>query len=256
LKIIEPDSKYNKRQFNLLNSYRNLLAGNNKKVYSTILEEFAMVPFDMKSNKSAMVVALQFVNRPADVQPIFEAIKMDSMDIQNCQDCIIRIYVKSLADIELNKYDGVIKLLEPIIETVEDLFLKKALIASYVRSGNDIKAAKFLNKLELLNKLEIYEDLCLFTAKEYLLLGNTSKANSYLTKITTVSANATNKTLFAEALYFKNDYATAEKILKELLAKNPENIDFIAKLAICNFKMNNQKQAEKYTRKHTQTKKI
>ena len=246
LKAIEPDSKNNKRQLNLLNTYGALLAGNNKKVYNTAMEEFAFVPFDLLSNKSAMVVALKFVNRPQDVEPIFKAIKMESMDIRNCQDCIIRLYVKALADIELKKYDDAIKILEPIAETIEELFLKKTLIASYVRSGNDIKAAKFLNKLELLNKLEIYEDLCLFTAKEYLLLGNTSKANSYLTKITTVSANATNKTLFAEALYFKNDYATAEKILKELLAKNPENIDFIAKLAICNFKMNNQKQAEKY----------
>ncbi|MDO9276891.1 MAG: hypothetical protein Q7T92_15270 [Lutibacter sp.] len=246
LKAIEPDSKNNKRQLNLLNSYKALLAGNNKKVYNTILNEYEIAPFDLKSNKSAMVVALQFVNRPADVQPIFEAIKMDSMDIQNCQDCIIRIYVKALADIELNKYDGVIKLLEPITETVEELFLKKPLIASYVRSGNDTKAALFLNKFELLNKLETYEDLCLFTAKEYLLLGNTSKANDYLTKIISLTANATEKTLRVEAFYFKNDYVEAEKILKELLVKNPGNINLLAKLAICNFKMNNRIQVEKY----------
>lgn len=246
LKAIEPDSKNNKRQLNLLNTYRALLAGNNKKVYNTTLEEFAMAPFDLKSNKSTMVVALQFVNRPQDVEPIFKAIKMESMDIRNCQDCIIRIYVKALADIALKKYDDAMKLLEPVSEIFEETLLKKPLIAAYVRSGNDAKAAAFLNKFEMPNKLEIFQDLCLFTAKEYLLLGNIAKATDYLEKIISLPANTSEKTWRAEVFYFKNDYAEAEKILKELHSKNPENIDLLAKLAISNFKMNNQKQAEKY----------
>jgi hypothetical protein len=246
LKAIEPDSKNNKRQLNLLNTYRALLAGNNKKVYNTTLEEFAMVPFDLISNKSVMVVALKFVNRPQDVEPIFKAINMESMDIRNCQDCIIRIYVKTLADIELKKYGAAIKLLEPITEISEETLLKKPLIAAYVRSGNDAKAAAFLNKFEIQNKLETFQDLCLFTAKEYLLLGNSTKATEYLEKTISLPANTSEKTLRAEAFYLNNDYADAEKLLKELYAKNSENIDLLAKLAICNFKMNNTKQTEKH----------
>ncbi|MDP2069496.1 MAG: tetratricopeptide repeat protein [Lutibacter sp.] len=246
LKAIEHDSKNNKRQLNLLNTYRALLAGNNKKVYNTTLEEFAMAPFDLKSNKSTMVVALQFVNRPQDVEPIFNAVKMDSMDIQNCQDCINRIYVKALADVELKKYDVVIQLLEPMIETVENPFFKKPLIASYVRAKNDAKIDALLNKMQLLNKLVTYQDLCLFTAKEYLLMENADKANEYFNKIINSPKNTSEKTMLAEAFYYKNDFAEAEKIWKELHAQNKENIDFLAKLAICNLKMNNEKQAEKY----------
>ncbi|NEW78964.1 MAG: hypothetical protein GZ086_05955 [Gelidibacter sp.] len=246
LNAIEPDSKKNKRQLNLLNSYQALLAGNNKKVYSTIFQEYAMAPFDLKSNKSAMVVALQFVNRPETVEPIFNAIKMDSMDIQNCPDCISRVYVKALADIELKKYDDVIQLLEPIIETVENPFLKKPLIASYVRAKIDTKIDALLNKFQLLNKLETYQDLCLFTAKEYLLMGNAAKATEYFNKIINSPKNTSEKTMIAEAFYFKNDYVEAEKIFKELHTKNLENIDFLSKLAICKLKMNNEKQAEKY----------
>lgn len=245
LKAIEPDSKNNKRQLNLLNTYRALLAGNNKKVYNTTLEEFAMAPFDLKSNKSTMVVALQFVNRPQDVEPIFKAIKMESMDIRNCQDCIIRIYVKALADIELKNYEAAKQLLEPVSEIFEETLLKKPLIAAYVRSGNDVKAAAFLNKFEMPNKLEILQDLCLFTAKEYLLKGSSSKANEYLAKIISLPANTSEKALRAEAFYFNNDYAEAVKLLKELYAKNPENIDLLAKIAISNFKMHNIRQAEK-----------
>lgn len=246
LKAIEPDSKKNKRQLNLLNSYQALLAGNNKKVYQTILQEYAMAPFDLKSNKSAMVVALQFVNRPEAVEPIFNAIKMDSMDIQNCQDCISRVYVKALAYVELKKYDAVIQLLEPIVGTVESPFLKKPLIASYIRAKNDTKIDALLNKFQLLNKLETYQDLCLFIAKEYLLMGNTNKANEYFNKIIISPKNSSEETMLAEAFYYKNDFAAAEKIWKELHSQNKENIDFLAKLAICNLKMNNEKQAEKY----------
>jgi tetratricopeptide (TPR) repeat protein len=246
LKAIEPDSKKNIRQLNLLNSYEALLAGNNKKVYQTILQEYAIAPFDLKSNKSAMVVALQFVNRPEAVGPIFNAIKMDSMDIQNCQDCIIRIYVKALAYVELKKYDAVIQLLEPFVGTVESPFLKKPLIASYIRAKNDVKIDVLLNKFQLLNKLETYQDLCLFIAKEYLLMGNTDKANENFNKIINSPKNTSEKTMLAEAFYYKNDFAEAEKIWKELHAQNKGNIDFLAKLAICNLKMNNEKQAEKY----------
>lgn len=244
LKAIEPDSKNNKRQLNLLNTYSALLAGNNKKVYSTTLEEFAITPFDLKSNKSAMVVALQFVNQPLAVAPIFKAIKMDSMDLRNCQDCIIRVYVQALANIELKRYDAAMQLLEPATEISEETFIKKPLVVAYIRSGNDAKAATFLNKFEMINELETFLDLCLFTAKEYLLMGNISKANEYLDKV--INANSTETTMRAEAYYFKNNYKEAEKILKELYAKNQENIDVLAKLAICNFKMNNKKQAGKY----------
>lgn len=171
---------------------------------------------------------------------------MDSMDIQNCQDCISRIYVKALADVELKKYDAVIQVLEPMIESVESPFLKKPLIASYVRAKNDTKIDALLNKMQLLNKLVTYHDLCLFTAKEYLLMENADKANEYFNKIINSPKNTSEKTMLAEAFYFKNDFAEAEKIWKELHAQNKENIDFLAKLAICNHKMNNEKQAEKY----------
>lgn len=246
LKAIVPDTKSNKRQLNLLNSYRALLDGNNKKVFNSSLEEFAMAPFDLQSNKSTMVVALQFVNRPLVVAPIFKAIKMESMDIRNCQDCILRIYVKALADIELKKYKDVIQLLEPIVKTVEDSFLKKPLIASYIRSNDFKKATDLLIKLEQLDNLEIYLDLCLFTAKEYLLIGNTVKANEYLDKIINATKNTSEKTLRAEAFYFKNEFIDAEKLLKELHQKNKENIDLLIKIAICNQKRNNKIQTEKY----------
>lgn len=246
LKAIKPDSKSNKRQLNLLNTYRALLAGNNKKVYNLVMAEFNITTFDISSNKSAMVVALQFVNRPLEVDPIFKVIKMESMDIHNCNDCIIRMYVKALADIELNKYEEVQNLLEPIIETTEATYIKKPLIAAYVRSGNFQKIAVFLDKYKLLNKSEDFQDLCLFTAKEFLLMGNTLKANEYLDKVINAPTTTSELYLRAQAFYYKKNYPEAEILLKNILKNDSNNSDIIAKIAICNLEMNKIKQANNY----------
>lgn len=246
LLTIKPDSKSNKRQQNLLNTYNALLAGNNKKVYNSVMEEYDITTFDISSNKSAMVVALQFVYRPQEVNPIFNAIKMDSLDIQNCKDCVTRIYVKALADIELKKYEDVQKQLEPIIEYTESTFIRKPLIAAYVRSGNFQKIAIFLNKFKLLNSLENFQDLCLFTAKEFLLIGNTVKAHEYLNKVISTPTNTSELFLRAQAFYYKKDYAAAEILLKNILKKDPKNIDLLAMIIICNNKMNKNNQVAKY----------
>jgi len=256
LKNIKPNLINNKRQHNLLNTYNALLTGNNKKVYTTTLNEYEIAPFDLKSNRSTMVVALQMVNRPQDVTAIFNEIKMDSMDKQNCPECLIRIYVKALADIELKKYENAFQLLEPIAEESEKIFLNKALITSYVRSGKNDKLDNFLNKLELVNNPETYYDFYLFTAKEYLLLGNSKVANLHLTKILSAAKKITNKKLLAETLYFKNEFKEAEKLLEELYKIDPTDTDVLIKLAICNLKLGDKKEEKLYLTKLEESRKI
>jgi len=256
LKNIKPNLINNKRQHNLLNTYNALLTGNNKKVYTTTLNEYEIAPFDLKSNRSTMVVALQMVNRPQDVTAIFNEIKMDSMDKQNCPECLIRIYVKALADIELKKYENAFQLLEPIAEESEKIFLNKALITSYVRSGKNDKLDNFLNKLELVNNPETYYDFCLFTAKEYILLGNSKVANLHLTKILSAAKKITNKKLLAETLYFKNKFKEAEKLLEELYKIDPTDTDVLIKLAICNLKLGDKKEEKLYLTKLEESRKI
>lgn len=70
-KEIIPTSSGNLRQRNLLNLYDVLLIGNNNKVYSFLKKEYNIVPFDLATNSSAMVIALQYVNKPQDVDAIF-----------------------------------------------------------------------------------------------------------------------------------------------------------------------------------------
>src|SRR5690606_6025929 len=128
LKLIKPDSYTNKRQLNLLNMYRALLSGDNRTVYNTILKEYELAPFDLKTNRTAMVVALQFINKPEDVEAIYKTVAMDSINLQNCSDCIMRIYVKAYADIELQKYSQAIASIENVHKETEAKLLNRPLV--------------------------------------------------------------------------------------------------------------------------------
>jgi tetratricopeptide (TPR) repeat protein len=110
LKIINPTSFANQRQQNLLNIHEALLRGQNDKVYYYSKKEFNITPFDLLTNSSTMTVALQFVNKPEDVNAIFDEISTKGMEVENCAYCKYRIYVKALSEIELSNYDTAIQL--------------------------------------------------------------------------------------------------------------------------------------------------
>ena len=108
-------SNRNERQRNLLNLYESLLLGNNAKTYNLISKEYNLAPFDIESNSSTMTIALQYVNRPEDVEAIYKEISIKEMDIENCVYCKYRIYIKALDGIELKEYNDVIKFLQTSI---------------------------------------------------------------------------------------------------------------------------------------------
>lgn len=87
----------------MLNMYNSLMEGNNQKVYDYLKVEYAYNPFDIATNQSMMVIVLQFINRPELADAIFEEIPSDDLIVENCLNCEYRIYVKSMADIQLEK---------------------------------------------------------------------------------------------------------------------------------------------------------
>lgn len=246
IKNLKPDSQTNKRQLNILETYKALLAGNNRRVFNTVMEEYAIAPFDLQSNKSAMAVALQFVNRPEKVASIYNAIPMDDFDILSCGDCLLRLYVKSLANVELKNYSLVIREIEPILEKSDVSLLQKPLIASYVRSDKHQEVASFVDKFQVLDQIGTFTELCLFTANEYMLMQNHSKANAYLDKVLNVSNTSENINAMAQAYYFKQDYKQAVKLLEIIRESDSENIDILTKLAISYFYLNNTSKANHY----------
>lgn len=245
LKLIKPDSYRNKRQLNLLNMYEALLKGENRTVYRTIFKEYEIAPFDLQTNKTAMVIALQYVNRPQDVDAIYKAVAMDSMNLQNCADCTIRIYVKAYADIELGKYSSAIQLMENTQKEVEAKLLNRPLAIAYIRAGKGEELEQFLRKINIIASPAEAQELYLQAGKEYLLKDEKEKANAYFNKIINAERETVAPKMLADAFFYKETYEKAQPIFKEVYAEEPSNSDVLVKLAISNQKIGKVADAEK-----------
>ncbi len=244
LQLIKPDSYSNKRQLNLLNMHEALLKGDNRMAYRAILKEYDLAPFDLITNKTAMVIALQFVNKPKDVEAIYKTVNMDSMSLQNCMYCIQRIYVKAFADIELGKYETAIQSIEKAQKEDEAKLLNKPLAIAYVRAGKIEALDQFLRKIGITSTPAETQALYLQAGKEYLLKGDKTKANEYFNKIIKSEHETVAPKMLSDALFFKGEYEMAMDILKKILIEEPDNIDIIIKLAISNFKIGNMPDAK------------
>ncbi|QAA80573.1 hypothetical protein EI546_01980 [Aequorivita sp. H23M31] len=245
LKLIKPDSHRNLRQLNLLNMYEATLKGDNRKAYEMLLREYKMAPFDLITNKTAMVLALQFVNRPQDVEEIFNVIKSDSVDFVNCSNCVERIYVKALADVQLNNYQKAINESQKVLAQIDSDILKKPLLQAWVRTGSVADLNNFLFQQELTATPENLLLLYMTAGKEYLLKGNNTTAEIYFKKAKNLGSQISDKHYLAEALFYLGDFARAEEVYHKLHIESPKSIDFLGKLAISNYMLGNNSEAEK-----------
>ena len=234
-----------KRQLNLLSLYENLLKGNNAKIFSCMMKEYKHAPYELASNSSAMVIALQFVYRPELVDTIYKSLKIDISDLDYCLECRSRIYIKGLADNELEKYEQVKTFMLPIAENSDVLYLQKPLISAYIRAGEDADLQEYLSKKGLRLEIEDLYSLYLYIGKEYILKENPEEAHLYLDKIIE-NESLTNEYLMAEAYYFKGELSKAYDIYKRLYIEKPENIKITGRLAAINAKTGNTNETNHY----------
>ncbi len=238
---IQPNSR-NTRQINLLDMYRALLDGNNKKIYTHIMKEYNYAPFHIETSVGVMVVSLQYVNRPQDIDSIFKLIPMQGMEVENCIQCQSRYYVEGLAEVERKEYGKAIKTLTPITNVVNDFYLKRPLIAAYVRSNNFQGLDSLFSKLSLTNSEKDLKNGYLFAGKECLMSNYEEKAKFYFDKIISMEEEAEDKYYTAFALYYKEAYNETEPLLKLQLEEDPDSKTLLALLAITYF--NNGKNSE------------
>ncbi len=241
---LKSTAKINKRQRNLLNFYEALLNGKSDDIYNSMKKEYNIAPFDLQTNKTMMAVALQFVNKPEEIDSIFYKIPMEEMDLDLCYDCEDRIYVKALADIELKRYDSVINLLRPYSQGIDKIFFKVPLIKSYLRSGNQEMADPILEKLKLTAEEDTWQNVYNKIGADLLVQNKTEEATKYFNEVIASKDTTSNRNV-ATAYYYSNNYENSEKIYESILLNDPPDFDVISKLAVCYYKNGKVKKAEK-----------
>jgi len=245
IKKIDMNSNLSTRQRNYLFYYESLVEGKNDRAYKALKQEYEMAYLDLYTNQSIMVIALQLVNRPNDIDDIYKEINMDEMNLVNCSRCGYRYYIKGLADIELQKYQQVKRELLPITKIIESGYLKKPLIMAYVRSGDYASLNDQFKLWELAMDKNDLIGLYMFTGNEFLLANDIENAKTYFDKVKESSLNSSPIDM-ANAYYYNQDYKTAQELLEKLHANETNDIDVLVKLAISTYKNGNHEKAEQY----------
>ena len=244
LKTIKPRFSNSVREKNILKLLEALLAGDNKMIYRYQQKEYSYAPFDLGKNMSSMVIALEFMNLPSKVEPIYREINSDNLDIENCSYCEFRNYIQAMAYIELGEYEKVIELLEEIVEISDRLILKKALIAAHIKLENYEIIKEVIATFESKMEQEDWLDLTLYTGMMLLIEKKDDLANPYFNKIISNPFSEKHESLLAMAYYFKGAYSDSEKHFEQLVSDFPDNLEYYAMLAVSYERNGKKEQAQ------------
>ncbi|MBT8264100.1 MAG: hypothetical protein KJN75_02070, partial [Muriicola sp.] len=181
------------------------------------------------------VLALQFVNRPQDVDSIYNAMgDMEDFDLDVCVSCEYRYFAKGMANLELDRVEDALELLAPYARTAGHEFIKEVLMNGYIRNGDDQAAVELLEHIRLLGRIEYWQVMMLKAGLEYLKIGKTAEANSYFDQILAffnekgATLTQGEKELQAEITFYAGAHPKAQELLENLL---PNGIDRIANIA-------------------------
>ncbi|MBT8257956.1 MAG: tetratricopeptide repeat protein [Bacteroidia bacterium] len=241
-KMLNFENRLAKRQTALLNFTEAILEGKNDKAWRNFKYEYDIVPKDPETNSTYMTLSLQFVNKPDLLEASFQEIPMDDFNLEDCIQCAFRYYTMGLAHIELGEYEKAVELLEPVIDILEQTYIKRTLAAAYAALNQDEKINALLNDLELKDRVQDKHQIGLHVGTRYLLNGQQDKAKSYFESL--IGHNEAKKGHRAEAYYFLGDYENAEKLYRELYNQDNNSINARTMLAISLFKMGKADEAD------------
>jgi len=245
LQIIALNSKLSLRQRKYLSIFESILDGKNDKAYRNQKSEYEITSLDMATNSNTMIIALQLVNRPEDIEAIYNEIPMEELSLENCPRCGFRYYIKGLADVELGKYTEAINILLPLTNIIDANYLKRPLLSAYIKSGDYTTLDKYLSNLELKTSQDNLAELLLYSSKHLIIENQKDKANIYLNKIIAHKDEISSSSTIANAYYYKEDYTNALKLFKLLHANIPNSIENLVHLSISNFNSGNYTEAKR-----------
>jgi len=242
IKDLAAEIKISKKQRNFINFLEALIEGKHNKTFRYHQFEYNEMPFDLTTNSTQITLATQHINRPDLVEDMFNAIQMDGMILEKCFFCKERYFGMAMAYNDLGDYKKAIDLLEPVVFDAEDIYLYRALISAYIKSGNVKSLNDFLSKLALSMDENDLLGLYLYAGKRFLLVDNKQMADSSFNNL--INSDNSDISDLANAYYYKEDYVNAEKVMSELYTNNPNNSDIIAKLAVSLYNNGKQEKAK------------
>jgi TolB-like protein len=250
LQMLKEETGTKKEQLNMINHYEACFRGDNRMAYKTYREEYRIAPTDLEISMSYMVLALQFVNRPQDVDSIYLATDMRDFDLDICVSCEYRYFVKGMANLEMGLVKESIELLAPYARTIGHEYIKEVLMEAYVQNRDDRAVNELLEHIRLLGRIEYWEMMMLKTGLEYIKIGNDIVAHRYFDGVLayfnekTEALTKGEKELHAEIIFYKKNYPKAQELFEQLLLYDNKKISNMAYLAMSYYKNGKEEKAK------------
>ncbi len=233
------------RQLNLLNFYDALLKGKNNLAYEFLRNEYNHAPYDLTSNYSAMVVALQFVNRLDDALEVYKEIPEEKLDYAGCSRCRIRMFLRMYIDIELGNYSDAIRRGEELIAAGDEEWSDDLLVRAYIRSGNWDQLDRFLQTAKNRQEQDTPEMLYRRAAVEALNIGEITRARDYSRALIADQQGKPNK-VTGQAYYILGDMERAIDACAQYLQEDSTHYESLSYLAGIHLLKGDEEQAGKY----------
>lgn len=210
------------RQINLLAFYKSLLEGNNRKVYEHYLTEYNFAPFDMPSNLTMMVLALQFVNKPEKTIEIYNDIPQEGLNFTTCSRCALRAYVYVMSHLELGNFDEALLVLEDLIRADDDLNYNRLWVQANCRTRKWSEIAQHIEKKTVLNPSYLME-LYLAAGQESVLMDEPGKAREFYEKALSSVTSESDSLKRGQLHYYLGNMSEALSIFNSLVASDEKN---------------------------------
>ena len=225
------------RQNNLLNFYSALLKGKSNLVCQFIQREWDYAPFDLPTNRTLLVVALEFIYDLENARKWYNAIPDENMDFASCAECRLRLYLKMYLELEEGNQKQAIRAGDILLKNNGEDWAADLLIRAYAELDSTRAIDNLISTLVATTNMVTPFNLLVVAGREFAILGDDSKAKMYAEKALDQVTPETDTWRQAEAHYISGDHTTAMELF--VIAVNKDSNDlrawgFLAGIAMLN----------------------
>jgi class 3 adenylate cyclase/TolB-like protein/Tfp pilus assembly protein PilF len=215
---------FDKRQKNLLNFYDALLNGQNNLIYQYFKNEYDLAPYDLMSNNSQIVLALQFINDVEPAIPMYEVIPEADLDFANCERCRTRLYVKIYIDLESGHPEKAINTAQLLKKNGGNKVGIRLMIRALVQTEKWADLEELIEQEGILSQGNDLLSLCLDAAGECLMNGENQKSIEYAQRAKKYITPQSDDINVSRVHLMLGEWDEAELVLKNHLKSKPDRL--------------------------------
>jgi class 3 adenylate cyclase len=232
------------RELDLSERERRLLAyrhhqirGENKATYEVYLQEYQINPKDLFTNTNMVLYALEYVNAPEKAIEYFEAIDLDSLEIEGCAYCLERAATGLQAYTRTEAFEQGELLVQKFPSVLKRRKYYSALVKFYAKQADTAMVNTYIERAAKEDLDSPWEYLFYVVTREFTLIGENQLRDLYGKRAIELFTNMGEHWDLARTYYLLEEYQLARVIYEDLTAGSDASARTLANLAIVYIKL-------------------